>query len=281
MTTPVNGILGRRGDEVGKLARIGADPGTPQSVAYPLSLLSDDNPAHVAKIPDTSGTIFWAHTAQTNVELFALIHHNLDEALSVRFGGGTLSAGTFVLFDVTIPAWLGSGVGRWPVNPWVDLRNQTPYSGTWDEAGYLVHGLQILGTNSQNIEIGQIPLYSDRLVLAPDLRWGMDASNVKRLDRPQVENVTRFRVKTKYRLGIVPWSAEGEIRADDALEDALVAHWHDADGKPFLLIPDGQVNRCYFVEYASSIIELPNQFIDWHDLKFAVQEAGRGLRPGL
>lgn len=284
-------IYQRATDEVARLATITIETGTDlEDDDYAPASLVDGNPAKVAKIGSTTGAWEFAFDEAQRIDLVALIHHNFDEGADVVLQGTNDAsprwASSPVDFEaaITIPAWLGSGTSRWPVNPWLDLTQVEGYSAT----GFPYWRLLITG-NSQNLELGQIWLGSQIRRLSPDLRWNY----VPMPKKPIIRHSTAFEVETLYSKGTTRWQLEGAIPQTNTLEAELEAHWYDVDGvaKPWLLIPQppgttsddvmsGRDNRAYLVRYAQDQRPVPHVVHNAHELKLVVQEVGRGLRPG-
>jgi len=273
-------IYQRYSDEVGRLATItietGVDPGDPN---YGPATLVDDNPAKVAKIDSTTGAWLFSYAAKQPVAIVALIHHAFDAGADVKIQGNATddwlgSPGPAFEASLTIPAWLGTGAGRWPVNPWLDLTAQPGYDAT----GFQYWRLVITG-NSQNLQLGQVWFGSAIRRLDPDLRWDF----VRTRDKPIIENKTAFGVSTIYARGTTRWQLQGDHRVTDALEADLDTQWFEADGRayPWLLVPDGLENRCALVRWAETNRAVTKHFLDVHDHRFVAEEVARGLRPGV
>lgn len=279
-----NVIYQKVSDEVARMATaITVDSGTPDADPnYAPSMLVDENPAKVAKIDSTTGSfLFDFNGVKTVVQMVGLIHHTFDAGLDVRIeGNNTNSWGSpsFVA-QFVIPTWLGSGVNLWPVNPWLDLTTVTPLSGAYDATGFKFWRLHIVGTNSQNIQLGQVWFGALIRRLTPNVQWSPTRTNHKLL----IDNVTSFGVSTMYSRHTAMWEQAAQVFATDALNDALDSQWFDGDGRahPFLLVPDGLKNVCYLVRWTSPDQDQTVQFIDYVPRSVNVTEVSRGLRPGV
>jgi hypothetical protein len=282
-------IYQRASDEVARLSTITIETGTePEGMDdYGPATLVDGNPAKVAKIDSTTGAWLFDFGAPQRIDLAALIHHNFDAGADVKIQGHTSDAWTSPDFSaaITIPAWLGSGTSRWPVNPWRDLTLASGYSAS----GFRYWRLVVTG-NSQNLQLGHIWLGAQIRRLSPDVRWNYVPAVRKRI----IEHRTSFDVSTIYTRGTNHWRFEGTVPADNALEAELEAHWYDVDGrsKPWLLIPQppatsdqdvmsGRGNRAYLVRYLSVDRDVPHAMFNLHEQQIVVEEVSRGLRPGL
>lgn len=289
MTIPAfNTIYQHYADEVGRLAAtVEIETGSAVSPAdddYGPDSLIDDNPAKVAKIEDTTGAWLFTYDAPQRIDLAALIHHTFDAteggspSASVRLEGNTSNSWTSPAFsaEFVIPPWFGTGTRAWPVNPWLDLTSVSGYS----QSGFQYWRL-IAENQSQNLQLGMVWFGSQIRRFDPDLRWGVRHSD----DKPQIENRTSFGISTIYSRGTTIHGIEAEMLPDDTMADALEQHWYDVEGRarPWLLIPSGPISddRAYLVRYSSTDRQIQWNFDDYHEMRFTVQEVGRGLRPGV
>lgn len=290
MLPQFNTIYQHYADNVAKdAASITIETGSAVSPAdddYGPESLIDDNPAQVAKIDDTTGAWLFAYDDPQRIDLAALIHHTCDEteaspsspAPSVRIEGNDTDDWSAPSFSAafTIPAWFAVGTRKWPVNPWLDLTQQSGYS----ETGFLYWRL-VIENNSQNIQLGQVWFSPTIRRFDPDLRWSPRVS----ADKPQIENRTSFEVSTIYARGTTIFREEADLLADDTMAEALEQHWYDVEGRarPWLLIPSGPIanDRAYLVRYATTDRQMAWNFEHAHEMRLAFQEVGRGLRPGV
>jgi len=276
-------IFTRYSDEVGKLATVTIETGTdPGDANYGPAVLVNDNPAQVAKINSTSGAWLLDFGIAQPVQLAALIHHDVDAGLEVVLqGNATNAAWGAPSFEApfVIPAWRALATQPWPVNPWIDLTAAEGYN----PAGFRFWRLLITG-NSQNIQVGNLKLYSTSFRLTSDFREGLSPSWLK----PVIEHQTSYRVATIYPRGTAQWAQAGTIRTESALLETLEAHWFDVDGRalPFVMVPNALRNIAYFVRMKTvdrqHAVLFYNETTDDElvDLPIAVEEVGRGLRPG-
>lgn len=273
-----NSIYQRHTDEIARDATITIQTGTGSGDDdYGPDTLVDDNPAKVAKIDSTTGAWLFDHASATDIQLAALIHHNFDAGANVKIQRNATDSWGAPSFEMafTIPAWIGSGTERWPVNPWLDLTTDAQYVAL----GWRYTRLVITG-NSQNLQLGQVWFGSTIRRLVPGVRYGLE----KGASRPVIENRTAYGVSTIYSRGTRVWRLAGDRRFSTAQIAALEAHWEDVAGRvrPWLFIPDGITNEsgAYFVRYAATDLGLT--FGEWKgpDQRFVVEEVGRGLRPG-
>lgn len=277
MATGAYAIYTKFSDNIAKDATIiiqtGTDPGDPN---YDPTSLVDDNPAKVAKIDSTTGAWEFNFGSAQRIDLVALIHHTFMAGCDVKIQGSATANWASPTFSaaITIPAWVGSGESLWPVNPWLDLTEQSGYSST----GFQYWRLVITG-NDQNIQLGEIIMSASIRQMNPDRQW----EYVTNVLRRKIDNRTEFGVSTIYSRFSPQVRIEGTIRADDAFTVTLDDHWDDVDGGGFvwLYIPDGDVNKCYLGRHAEPSKSVTHVIFDIHDRKFAFEEAARGLRPGV
>ena len=262
-------------DNVAKNAVITVDVGT-EDADYPATLLVDDNPAHVAKIvtsfPNPGAWVFDLGTA-TAVDLVGLIHHDFDAGADVRIeANASNSWGSPPLSEsITIPTWRGSGVTRWPVNPWLDLSGISPNA-------YRYWRLSI-ASNSQSLELGQIWLGGTLRQLGPrNYRLGFQVNR----SQPVIESLTAWKVASIYSRGTTIWSFTAELNPTDAEFADLLAQWHSCGGRtyPFLIVPDPTVNECFLVRWKTTEQQLTQTFYNFGTVTLELEEVARGVRPG-
>lgn len=283
-----NTILTHYRDEVGRLATVtvdvGTDPGDPN---YGPDILVNDNPAQVAKILDPDGAWLLEMPARQPVTLAAILHHNLfptnsgSPTIEVLLQGNQTDSWGSPSFEAAfaIPAAWNQGTTRaWPIQPWMDLTAQTGY----EPLGFLFWRL-LITSNDQDIQVGGLKLYSDHLILESDMREGWQRTQRK----PIIRNTTAFQVTTKYSRGTTLWASDGSLFVPTDRADLMETHWFDQDGSayPFVIVPNGLRNACRFVERTEDFRETVRFYSEGDDtenieIPFAVQELGRGLRPG-
>jgi hypothetical protein len=280
---PVGGAMySQVSDEVSRLATIsiqtGTDPGDPN---YEPTSLVDENPAKAAKIASTTGAWLFTFASAQRIDLASLIHHDFDAGVSVHLQGNASNSWGSPTLDAafTIPAWLGSGTSRWPVNPWLDLTTVPGYSTSGFQYWRLV-----ITSNSQNLALGQTWFASLKRQLNPDLRWEFQRS----IDKPIIENQTAWKVSTIYSRKTAIWSLDGDHLMDDALRDSLYAQFYDVDGRahPWLFIPDAEVNASYLVRWKNPTrgpikYSMGDSTTNLAQDHFAIEEVSRGMRLGL
>lgn len=248
---------------------------------YGVGSLYDERPGRVAKIESTTGGWLLDYgVAGQILRLLGAIHHTFDEAITCRIRAGTTTSVLDFTGDLVVPPWLGTGVGRWPDNFWGDLTEMAGWSATaWRYWHFGVVG------NSQNLQLGQLWLSETIRRLSPDVQWGY--SNV--IDKPIIEKKTAWKNSTIYNRNTSIWSMDGELLMNQALHDALEQQSYNVGGRafPWLFIPDGLINRCYFVRWTEMMWRkehLMDSRVGSDDvwrMRFAVEEVARGLRPGV
>lgn len=250
----------------------GTDPGDDN---YRAPVLGDLNPAKVAKIDST--TFAWQADLGSSKPLYdvGLIHFDADEGANVRFQANSSASWGSPPVDlaVTIPAWLGSGTGRWPVNAWLDIAAAL---GSVPSYRYL---RLICTGNSQDGQLGQWVVNKATRRFTEDMQWGSRSTVRKRV----IENRTAFGVASIYPRGTNELIFEGEHKPLADLEDALVRQWYDVEGRtyPWLFVPDGTKNACYFVRWANPQRQSTYYAPGAYSNAFAVEEVSRGVRPGI
>jgi hypothetical protein len=275
----VNLIYQKRSDEVARNATVtvsnpSADPD------YGEANLTDEYPAKLCKIEAVTGWIKLEYPAKQVIQLLALIHTTLDAGLTVYVEGNDTDTWATPSFraPLVIPAWLGAGPTRWPVNPWVDLTAVTPTLGAYDPTGFVFWRVNFSGTNSQDIHVGELWAGQTIRRMSPNISWGVKP----RRTSLNIEHQTPWKVSTIYpRLSNI-WSERGEVEATATLRTALKAHWDDVDGRsyPFLIVPDGTENDARLVRYETTEEEMELNFGS-SKMNLSYVEVARGLRPGV
>lgn len=264
-------------DELARQATVTVETGTSES-GYGPELLVDDNPAKVFRSPNTSVALQFSFAAKTPLAFMSLHHGTFEADDDVRLQADDDADWDDPAFDVAFPmaGWVGAGASRWPVNPWLDLEAQEGF----DPAGYKHYRLACgLSTPlSQALQLGQVRMHPS--VRRMDFDRGVRLRPSKRI----IEHVTAFGVSTIYTRGTTQWAASFGLGGLEDVDRASVEeHWDDVDGRsqPWVLVPDGTVNRCYLVRYATAELEMELALRGLAAASVSVQEVARGLRPGV
>lgn len=214
-------------DNLAPLATITATGFAPLA-AFPLVNLTNLNPVLPAKFDDPSGQIVIDHGSAKTVKLVALIHHNLDAALQVRFQAHATNAWGAPTFDTTFTIGAKDKEGYRP-NTYLDL-SAAPPNLRWNR-------ISIVGVNSLDVILGELWIGSEARTVTHNYSWGFQRTDI----RPG-------RQSFETRAG-VEWVSpsigrrrclEGEILDTDAGLAAL-STWSQATGgmdQPTLVIPN-------------------------------------------
>ncbi len=207
-----------------------------------------DNPADPAKLTTTSGSFVLEFANKIQPVGAALIYHYLDEGLEVRIQGNSSNFwGAPPVQEVfTIPAKRRDGPSyqRWTINPWCQLEDVSNWP---DPTGYKFWRVVVVGTNSQNVVIGKIMLFS------AIYQFGLYSEAAEPTDRdykPEsqinletelgVEYVETLDGPRRFMSGaLVAQEGNAGITPDDELASTLRALLQSAEGRahPFLFIP--------------------------------------------
>lgn len=261
-------IYGRYSDNVVPLATLAVESGT-EDPDYLAANLGDLVPAIPAQLTTTTGAWTLDFGADQRIDLVALPHHNLDAGLEVRIQGNAADSwiGPTLNTTITIPAYRGDG---FPGGAWKDLTGVAGYS----TSGFRWWRLAIIGANAANVKIGEFVALSHKRTLNPNISWGAARQD----ERPVIENVTDYLVSTIYDLGVTRRSIAGELDTSDAGLADIRTWWEDTRGRarPFLLIPDEDVNEAWFVRWAGNLN--PTLVLtDRNTIPLEFQEVSRGL----
>ena len=237
---------------------------------YPPEGLTDKNPAKPAKLTGTTGAYLWDFLGAQRVDGIFIPHHNLDEALSVNvqmnatdsWGGASLDEA------MTVPAYEVNG---FPVGFWLDLVGKTGYL----EAGYQFLRVEIAGTNTNAIAIGEIILTDVVRDFPFNINWG-----VRFGDRSlSVINTTDWGVVAAFDRGTFRRTITGEV----VVKDAEFPDFRNLDldissqARAFVLVPDGDLNEVLYVRSVLEGHERQADFTDNNRIPLRFEEVSRGL----
>lgn len=261
-------LYGHYADNVAPNATPTVNTGT-EDTTYPAAYLIDSIPSRPAQLTTTTGSWVLTFAAAQRVDLVALPMHNLSAGLEVRIQGNAANVwGAPSLNEtITIPAYRGDG---FPFGSWLDLTTKAGYL----VAGYQFWRLVIVGVNASPVKVGELLLISTKRTLNPNVSWGARLGET----RPIIENMTDYQVSTIYDLGVTRRSLSGELDTTDAGLAAVRAWWQDCRGRarPFLLIPDEDVNDGWVVRWAGDL-DPTLQVTDRNTLALGFEEVSRGL----
>jgi hypothetical protein len=261
-------IYGRYSDNVVPSATLSVQSGT-EDPDYLAANLADRVVAIPAQLTTTTGAWKLAYGAAQRIDVVALPHHNLTAGLNVRFQGNATDSWGSPTLDaaITIPAYRGDG---FPGGAWKDLTGVTGYT----TAGFQYWRLVIVGVNAAPVKIGELIALSLKRTLNPNISWGA----ARKDERPIIENVTDYLVSTIYDLGVTRRTIAGELDTTDTGLADVRAWWEDTRGRarPFLLIPDEDVNEAWFVRWDGDL-NPTLQITDRNTIPLTFQEVSRGL----
>jgi hypothetical protein len=216
---------------------LSATPSTEDS-AYPIENLLNGNPAKPFKFDATSGDIVFDFGAPTQLDIFAIVMHNLDAGLNVRIQGNATNAWGGPTLDqaVVIPAYDKDG---FPVNPWVDLTG----IGSRTFQYWRLH----IPVNSVKPALGHIHLGATKRSLVHNISWGFQEG----VERTIVEHKTDYYVSTVYDLGVKVKTLQGEVETTDAGLTVIRDWWNACRGRalPTLIVADPSVNEALLVRW--------------------------------
>ncbi len=133
--------------------------GSAEDAEYPATNLILEDPAYTAKLTTTSGSWVLAFASKVAPVAVSLSGQYLDAGLTVYLEGNDTDVWTSPSFQqaITIPAkrYDGPSFQRWTKHVLAVLDELD------DAAGYLFWRLNVAGTNSQNVIVGRLALWSD------------------------------------------------------------------------------------------------------------------------
>lgn len=261
-------IYNRYSDNLARTATITLDGCTAES-GYDIANVADHNAAWPLRLVETSGAIIFDLGTSLEVRLPALFHCNFEEGLAVSLKAKDTNSSwgsPSFQYDFDIPAWRADG---FPGQPWDDL------SGLTNWGAYRYWRLE-MATNSVALTLGDVWLGATVRRLDPDYRPGRR----RKFDRPQVEHKTAY-TRLRSSLGTTFRSVTGQIPpTNDALAQDVLDWMLDADGRPFLFVPDATENEAWLAIHAITAQEFEDQLDhDAQSIELPIEEAGRGLAP--
>lgn len=259
-------VYARPGDNIAALVAPTVQSGA-EDTTYPAAGLKDLNPAKPAKLTSTTGAWLWDFGVAKSVDLVAIIHHNLTAGLNVRIQANAANAWGAPSIDqaITIPAYQEDG---FPVSPFVDLTGINPRS-------YRYWRLVVVAANGAPVAIGEVVLAATKRTFEINVSWGAREQE----EHPIIEHRTDHGVSIIYDLGTKWRTFAGELETTDAGLSSLRSLARDARNRarPFLLIPDPDINDAWFVRLLEPNFEHEHTFINQRKLSVRFQEVSRGL----
>lgn len=237
-----------------------------EDAEYPASNIISASPSRPAKLTDVSG--YWELGFGSAIDVIgaAIIYHNFDAGLDV-----TIEDDAAFSEAIIIPPHHEDG---WPVSPFVLF--DTPHSAD-------VWRLVVNGTNSQNLQVGRLILFTALRDLGVDVRWGV----VEDEEYGVIEQSTEAGVETIYDLGGKRRSFNGMLGLVGSETNALLTLQRSAKQRvlPWLLIPDLAVNDAWFVRFESTVASrtrvgptvVGSTQTTFNEHPFRVKELSRGL----
>jgi len=266
----VSSLYQRPTDVAPAPSAITVDTGTEDST-YPKANLLDGLLHSPAKLTTTAGSWTLDYGAAQRIDVVALAYHNIDAGVSVKlqadadnssWGAPTLDA------SIVIPGEDEDGRASMP---WLDLTGVTGYS-----SGGFRYWRLIVGSNSDNISIGELGLWTPKRTLSRGVDAGFTTSDEHR----EIRHETEYGVLHRYRLGVRRRRFAGRVSASQQDLDDLRAWYREAaasDGVA-LWVPDVDENDAWWVRLPASGPDVTSRVGDLHDVALDfLEESGGGL----
>ena len=250
------GQLGDSADATPSLIVGAADP------LYPLINIYNGNSAKPFKCTGTTVQILFNFGSARTVHHFALLHHNLDNALAgVSVKQGTTSSVADATTALTIPS---ADVDGYTVSPWIRLTSI-------GSKQYL--RLNIDTANSVPIIIGEICIQLDDRQLPINYNFGAQLIEIHHFIRHQ----TNMGVSLTYDLGTRRKVLKGEITADTTNIETYLSWKRAVRGQPHLVIPNGLVNEALYMQFENMDMNINLHSPNLRPFTFSLVEISRGL----
>jgi len=230
----------------------------------------DLNPAKPAKLTTATGNWVFDFTNPTTVDLVALIHHNFQAGLNVRWQGNATDAWGAPSIDqaITIPAYRENDFPNYPFLDITGIGSRT----------FRFWRLVIVGTNPVVISLGEIVILGTKRTLERNISWGY----VDEDDNPIIEHKTDYGVSAAaYSMGTTWRTLRADVRTTDAGATSLISLSRGAFGRarPFLVIPDPLINSALFGKPVEPKLSVQREFKGTNVFSFIFQELSCGLKP--
>jgi len=245
---------------------ITATPSTADA-AYPIANLLDGNPAKPFRFTATTGNIVFDFGSAKEIDIFALVMHNLDAGIELRLQANSADSWGAPPINELITVGAKDKDG-FPPNPWKDMTGITPRT-------YRYWRLIVVTANSANCAFGHVHFGAPKRSLVHNISWGFGES----VERPLIEHETDYRVSTIYDFGVKVRSLQGEVETTDAGLVVIREWWDACKGRvlPTLIVPDPSVNDALLVRWTDIKRTDKREFKNHNKLDLAWSEVSRGL----
>lgn len=242
------------------------DTGTADS-DYPVTNVVDGVPSTPVRFTGTSGSIVFDLGSACQVDLVAVIAHNLNGTVTIQ--GHSSNSWGAPSVSVTVPTVTQDPDGYWP-NRWVDLSVAVPTAGSRT----LRYWRLVVAGNTANLSIGEVWL-ATRRQLTMNYSWGYREVNAA----PSVVHRTDAGVEFRYSYGTRQRRLDAELEATDAVVDAMRTLWVAARGRArsFLIVPLGDTGEVWQVRCTDDQVPVTRIFDDHASVPVLFDEVSRGL----
>jgi len=253
-------------DNLAALATLSLAGFTAQA-AYPLANLVDLNPANPFKANEQTGRVIIDHGTAKAIALVALIHHNLDAALSVKFQANATDSWGAPSFSQAFTIGAKDTDGYRP-NTYLDLSGAPPT--------FRYHSLFVEGTNTLDVILGELWLGSTIRTIVHNYSWGFRRADVRpgRKQWTTPSGVDWTYPSQGRRRGLT-----GSVDTSDAGVAALSA-WSQAAGgldQPVLIIPGAPDITDALLAKWTVDFEYTGEFIGVNPMAVGWLELARGV----
>lgn len=266
-------LYARPSDNVLSGATISVNTGT-EDPDYLATNINDLHPEKPAKLTTTSGSWVADLGSAKQVDLAAIIHHNLDAAIAVTLQGHTANSwGAPTLSTAfTIPARLND---QYTVNIWLDLTVLFPSAVN---RTFRYWRLNVTGVNSAALFVGEWRLEGTRRTFGTrDIKRG----STRMWRRPAILHETELFVRRAYDLGVTIRTVTVDVELTDPVLADLETWYRDAQGiiKPFLIVPNSSETDAWLVGFTNQERPYRRLAPGYHTATIEFQELSRGLYP--
>lgn len=237
------------------------------STTFPIAGLTDGDPSLPVTFTGTACTVTFDLGSALQVDLAALIAHNLTGTVTIQ--GHTADSWGSPTVSQVVPTVTQDADGYWP-NRWIDLSVPVPSDATRT----LRYWRLVVSGNTANVSIGELWLARKR-TLAQNYDWGA----IEVDDAPTVWHETDAGVAFAYSLGVRRRRFSAEFDGADATGAAIRDLWRAARGRArsFLIVPLGDEGEVWQVRCAEDAQPTTQVSLDRRTLPLAFEEVSRGL----